>query len=245
MRFLVVSVGRNPGKRLRPCLESIRRQSALNIEVCAVDDSSTDGSDIILKEYVDLPGWNVILNTERRWAMANQHTAWMSLEPEDDDVVCFVDLDDALAHRRVFEVLQSYYDAGAWMTYGSYLAVPTTHPSVKTCAPAKPYPHHVVAMNMFRSFHWWFNHMRTVSWKVLKHLTTEDLQDSQGNYWRAIMDPAVMIPCLELSGSHTAFVPEVLYHYTCDGADAVWRTMRPELQRESQELRARGPKAPL
>lgn len=245
VRYLVVSVGRNPGAKLSPCLESIRMQTTPNVEVCCVDDASTDDTATILKEYQDLPGWQVIVNEERKWAMANQVTAWRAMEPEDDDVICFVDLDDALAFPDALRTLDRYYDQGAWMTYGSYRPVPGNHPSARTCHPARPYPPYVITYNAYRKHMLLFNHLRTVSWKVLKNLTEEDLRDDSGNYWTAIMDPAVMIPCMELSNRHTVFVKEVLYLYTCDGADAVWRTMQKELKVESDQFYARAPKVPL
>lgn len=245
MRYLVVSVGRNPGERLRLCLESLASQTVINMEVCAVDDCSEDGSQAILKEYQDLSGWTVILNDERRWAMANQVMAWRAMEPEDDDVICFVDLDDALASERSLETLDAYYDQGAWMTYGSYRPTPEDHPSAKTCYPARPYPAPIIWNNDYRRARHYFNHLRTVSWRVLKHLTDEDFQNDEGEWWKAIMDPAVMVPCLEMSGRRAVFVPEVLYLYTCDGPDAVWRTMQKEVSEESFQFKSRPPKVLL
>lgn len=243
-RFLVVAVGRNCPGAAQHCLESIDVQDDPSWDLAVVDDASDTGLE--LDAVFDRFAWSVaVTNRERRYALANQVRAWQELEPEDEDVVVFVDLDDRLARPDALSIVRRAYDRGALMTYGSYRPVPADHPDARTCRPARPYPPDVVRTRGYRREVQWFNHLRTVSWSVLKHLTEEDLRNDEGNYWRAVTDRAVMFPSLELAGHRAAVVPEVLYEYTCDSPDAVWRADHDELVRESMQLRARPRKEPL
>lgn len=247
-RYLFVVTGRNCIRDAWRCLDSLEKIEG-DHRVMVVDDCSDDGtaSTVLTRAQEHFGEWGAILNGERKWALANQVAAWEAMGPRDDDVIVFVDLDDALnAPRVTTEILDRYYDQGAWMTYGSYAPWPSDDPSAKTCAPATPYPASVVQYNQFRAVRPFFNHLRTVSWRVLKHVTDAELRDDRtGEYFKANTDEAVMMPCLELSGSHTAFVSEVLYRYTCDSPDAVWRTQLPLLQEERGILRNREPRRPL
>lgn len=239
MRFLFVVTGRNCEAYASRCLESVAALEDQDVRVAVVDDASTDGTGgIVLGDALN-HGWLGIVNSKQLYALANQVAAWRALDPQDDDVIVFVDMDDRLAHPHVTDVLRDYYSRGALLTYGSYRAVPAAHPSAATCRPAEPYPLEVRAARAYRQARSCFNHLRTVSWSVLKHLTEEDLRDDSGVYWRANTDRAVMIPCLELAGDRVAFVPDVLYEYTCDGDDAVWRVMQDTLITENAQLRAR------
>lgn len=246
MSFLVIMTGRDCYHIAERAIRSVADQKYSDYRVCLVDDASDDERmGALLTHFANGMGWELILNKERRHVLANQIAAWKKLKPRDEDVLVWVDLDDRLAHERVFGVVQPYYDRGAWLTYGSYAPDPASHPFARTCVPARPYPEHVVRFNLFRSVDAHFNHLRTVSWRVLKHLTDEDLSDDGGQPWRANADASVMMPCLELAGEHAMFIPDVLYKYTCDSPAAVWRTQRERLQTEWRQLRARQPKNPL
>lgn len=237
VRFLVVATGRDCGTLVERSLQSIEAQTDPDIKVCIVDDASTDPMmEKVITEYCERNKWSAIFRDEQKFALENQIDAWNYFDPKDEDVIVWVDLDDRLARNDVMQVLRHYYGAGAWMTYGSYRPVPTDHPSAATCRPAQPYPTHIVNANAYRSAARRFNHLRTISWRVLKHLDDDDLRDDEGNYWRANTDASVMIPCLELAGRRCIVVPEVLYEYTCDQSAAVWRSMGDLLWEENQQL---------
>jgi len=242
-RYLAVVTGRNCSDRVEACLRSLadQRESFL---VCVVDDASEDGTAGIVKHYAREYGWLDIVNQQRRYALANQVAAWRALDPGDEDVVVFVDMDDQLARDDVAEVLDRYYDAGAWMTYGSYAPVPADHPDAAGCRAAQAYPPHVTAARGYRDHRPFFNHLRTISWRVLKNLTESDLRDRSGRYWKANTDASVMVPCLEMAGHRCAVIPETLYLYSCDNPAAVWRTDMQQLQREWADLRSR-PRKPV
>lgn len=252
MNFLIVAVGRGHPEWTREALNSIASQrTEAGVRVHVVDDASTDGNVGVVVDFVELMAaqgrdWEGTLRRTRRYATENQLHAWTAMHPDDDDVIVFVDLDDRLARTDALEVVRRHYEAGALMTYGSYAAFPTEHPDAATCRPAAPYPtlvRHARAYRLAGVQH--FNHLRTISWKLLKHVTDADLRDDAGNYWRANTDRAVMWPCLEMAGPRVAFVPEVLYEYRCDSPDAVWRGNRELLLDEDTQLRRRRSKEVL
>lgn len=53
MKVSVIMPVYNGGEYLRPMLESVLRQTLTDIELCAVDDGSTDGSDDVLREIAE------------------------------------------------------------------------------------------------------------------------------------------------------------------------------------------------
>lgn len=238
-RFLVVAVGQKYEKR---CVDSIRAQEGVDLACSIVVDADPTAGEFLT--WAD-PRFSYWFTQDRRFALANQVSAWRSMDPQDDDVVVFVDLDDRLARPDALAIVRSYYDQGALMTYGSYRAVPPDHPTAASCKPARPYPDIVHHMNTYRRIPAHFNHLRTVQWRVLKHLTDKDLRNDQGEYWVAHTDSAIMIPCLELAGTRCAVIPDVLYEYTCDNPASVWRSMNDTLRQEYAQLQARPAKARL
>ncbi len=246
MRLLVVMTGRDCTDLARRAIESVKMQRRQPDAVWIVDDASEDTS-MIRSLVMALPShsWVAARMEKRQHVLSSQIYAWNALEPADDDVIVFVDLDDQLADENALGIVEDYYEQGAWLTYGSYVPEPSAHPHAAWCRPAIPYPDHAVRGNLFRSMVPHFNHLRTISWRVLKHLAEEDLCDDQGQRWQANADASVMIPCLELAGSRAVFVPDVLYKYTCNNPAAVWRTQRDRLNDEWRQLRARTPKRPL
>jgi hypothetical protein len=46
---------------------------------------------------------------------------------------------------------------------------------------------------------------------LLQKISTEDIKDSDGNFFRAAGDLAIMFPLLEMSGYHAKYVKEILY----------------------------------
>lgn len=236
--------GRGHPDWAREALDSVAAQTDDGFDVCLVDDASEDLFEM-LAHYGEKYGWLYIRRDERAFALANQVLAWELLEPSEDDVIVWVDLDDRLAVPDALERVRGYYEQGALLTYGSYRPFPKEHPNAANCRPAMPYDHTVIRMRAYRGTIQWFNHLRTVSWKVLQEITDEDLRRSDGKYFQANTDRAIMFPALELAGERAAFVSDVLYEYRCDSPDAVWKTMNPTLIAEDWELRNRPRKGVL
>lgn len=239
-RFKIVMTGRGHPDWAREALDSVAAQLEAEdrFDVCMVDDASTDLFEM-LAEYGDRYGWMFLRRDERSYALSNQVYAWENLQPEPEDVIVWVDLDDRLAVPDALRTVRDYYQQGALLTYGSYRPFPSSHPNASSCRPAQPYDPYVVATRAYRGTIQWFNHLRTCSWKILSQISDEELRRSDGRYFQANTDRAVMFPALELAGERAAFIPEVLYEYRCDSEDAVWKTMHTVLIDEDRELRSR------
>lgn len=239
-RFKLVMTGRGHPDWAAEALDSVAAQLETEdrFDVCMVDDASEDLFEM-LADYGQRYGWMFLRRDERAYGLANQVYAWEMLQPEDEDVIVWVDLDDRLAVPDALQRVRGYYEQGALLTYGSYRPFPADHPNAESCRPAKPYDPLIVRTRAYRGTIQWFNHLRTCSWEVLRRISDSELRRSDGNYFRANTDRAVFFPALELAGVWSAFIPDVLYEYRCDSEDAVWRTMNPILVAEDQELRLR------
>jgi len=247
MRYLFVVCGHNGKEWVERCLDSIDAQEQRNFSVCVVDDASTDkGQGDLIRAYCDEKGWISVVNKERMGSMFNQATAWNAMEPEKGDVIVWVDLDDSLATPRVLDILSTRYRKGALLTYGSY----RSEPYASTCPTPKPYPPQVSRYGTHRDFMRrgggvLYNHLRTVSWDVLRHLTLEDLQDDDGNWFMSAPDAAVMLPCLELAGTRAQFINQTLYVYNSSNPNSEWRRWPDRVNVDHQQIINRPCRKPL
>lgn len=245
MKFHFIVVGRNGPQWVRPCLESIAAQRTHSFDVHVIDDASDDPEQPrLVKEICESYGWDYTLNTKRMGAMYNQFQAWNSFSPRGDDVMVWVDLDDRLAHRNVLNVLSAAYRQGMYVTYGSY----TPDPPSATCPPVREYPMAIMRAGTLREHirHGGglrFNHLRTVSWRVLQHITADDCKDSDGEWFQTAADAAVMIPALELAGWRYRRLEDVLYIYTSDNPLSDWRISPGQLNKDHAEILKKEPKA--
>jgi glycosyltransferase involved in cell wall biosynthesis len=241
MRFKIIMCGRNHAEWAEEALASVAMQIDPAFDVCMVDDASTDGGSLlnVLKDFEQRFGWEYIQRPARAYALANQVLAWNHLEPEAEDVIVWVDLDDHLARPDALSIVRGYYERGALLTYGSYRPFPEDHPNAASCRPAKAYDPMIRDSRGYRGTISWFNHLRTCSWKVLSQIPDTELRRKDGRYFLANTDRAVMWPALEIAGGRAVYVSEVLYEYRCDSPDAIWRSMNEILVAEDYELRTR------
>lgn len=200
--------------------ESIANQSLKDFDVCVVDDAS----DKAQKEFIDSEcrnlGWECVLNLEHRGSMYSQAKAIDVLSPSDDDIIVVVDGDDRLKHNDVLKKVKSVYDEEkVQLTFGSYVCSDGYKPHMQD------YPDRVVNRNRYRRCgELRFNHLRTFSFSLYKHLDHEkDFKWPDGTWFEACPDTAIMIPCLELSGGNYKFIDEVLYEYNVNNPISDWK----------------------
>lgn len=245
MRFLIVCVGRNCEPWALRSMQSIAEQRHHDVDVFVIDDASTDGTGEIVADFCTDAGWRYRINDESVGAMRNQYDAWTGLDGRPGDVVVWVDLDDRLAHPDALEVVAQRYVDGALLTYGSYAPDP---PSA-TCPSVLAYPQQVVRRGLVRQFTLRngirFNHLRTVSWDVMRHISVKDCQTRKGEWFKAGPDCAVMIPALELAGTRHAVIDEVLYLYTSDNEFSEWRRWPTEVNVAHRDVLTRQPRRAL
>lgn len=220
MKFKIIVCGRNCFPWVEGCLNSLATQTDGDFDVCVVDDASDDGTAEIVREMCDRLNWQYVVNARRMGAMFNQvHAIRMLDEGQPDDVIVFVDMDDRLADDTVLAYLRKVYQRGYKVVYGQY----RSEPHSRTCNPAEDYPLHVKRGNSYRKHGLLFNHLRTLKYEIFNQLTDADFTFSNGEWFQACCDAAIMIPALELSKGNYYFNKRILYVYNSENPTSDWR----------------------
>lgn len=109
----VISPIHNPGKYLRPLLESLVNQTLPDIEIILVDDGSTDGSREILKEYEQKDNRiKVFFRTKAEYErFGEKYSVDLGRAIANGEYIMIVDHDDELM-RDALEILYSYTNNG-------------------------------------------------------------------------------------------------------------------------------------
>lgn len=226
-RFKIVSVGWRCGPWWEQTLRSIETQTDPDWDVRVTYDGGDDaGADIAAWCYERDERWHFAENAAQRFAVRNQFEAISSLDPADDDIIVFLDLDgDMFAHREVLAHLRRYYADDTLVTYGSYVPVPM----VDTCTPATPFPASVVRQGSYRrhmlAHGCCFNHLRTMKGRVFKAITPDQFRWLDGRWYEGGTDYIFMVAALELAAGRYKCIEEVLlaYNHANPYADNVTR----------------------
>lgn len=218
MNFKIISVGWECGPAMFDTLRSIEEQKCHNWQVNIVDDGSGPQQQKDIQEwcYERDGSWTYTLHHDNRGAVRNQYEGIRAMNPKDEDIIVFLDLDgDQLAHDQVLNRLKEYYSDGTLVTYGSYRPVPDPGPDWK--APVHPFPPSVVDENSYRQYTLThgtrYNHLRTVKWKVLKEIPQSYFMFSPDEWIFSPADLIVMMGALELAGGRYKCIEETLLLY--------------------------------
>jgi hypothetical protein len=257
MRFKIVSCGWECAEFAERTLRSIEAQTQWNCDVMIMVDPSGDDTarfvegwcaahDPLVRTPNGRPYWNCVINRDHKGAVYNQASAIWLLEPADDDIVVWLDLDgDQLPRSDTLAHLARAYDGETLLTYGNYRPIPDEG----TCPLAQPYPDRVVRNNSYREWHrigGGFNHLRTMKGKVAKAITEADLSWSDGRGWyEAGSDYHFMINGLELAGGRYKCLSEVMCLYNNANPRADNLTHPDLTARCVADMLKRPPKSPL
>jgi glycosyltransferase involved in cell wall biosynthesis len=209
--FVIIIPSYNNKRWYDKNLYSALGQSYKNFRVIYIDDCSKDGTEDLVKEFLEAhdPHRRVefVRNDENLGAMRNIYNSVHSCK--DNEICLTLDGDDWLAHPHVLKRLNDIYEDGdVWMTYGSYQDFPYNS---RGCC--KPYEKHIIESNMFRKVPWRASHLRTFYKWLFAKIRKEDLYDSSGKWMDAAWDLPMMFPMLEMSGYHHKYVNDILYCY--------------------------------
>ncbi len=226
---------------LRRCLDSIMAQQHPDFSLVMVDDASHNGAGVVAQGYEG--GYRRMDQNYKAPYTIKQGIESSNTRAE--DVILIVDGDDYLPHAGVLSRLAEVYeDPDVWLSWGSYTRWPdpTFMPN-----PATDYPEHVRASNTFRRWEYaCFNHPISFRRHLWDQLTDADLQDDDGEWFRASYDAAIMYPLVELaSNGHYRFLPDVLYVYNEANPASEAKTISTENGRVHSIVRGRGSYAPL
>lgn len=196
-------------------LASVFSQNYHNYRVIFIDDASPDGTGKLAKAYIKEKGEEervtLILNSKRVGALANVYKAiWMCAPHE---IVVCLDGDDWLSNDNVFTKLNEIYTReDAWVTYGQFAFYPDGSRGW-----AYQVPSDIIRNNAFREYQWCTTHLRTFYAGLFHKIKIDDLL-YEGEFYPMACDLAIMWPILEMAGTHSRFIPDVLYIYNISTA---------------------------
>lgn len=99
----------NVADYLSRCLESLRRQTLLDIEIVCVNDGSTDNSDEIIREQMKIDSRIQLIDKQNAGVAAARNTG---IDAATGDMIVFLDPDDYLttnACERIYEERINHY----------------------------------------------------------------------------------------------------------------------------------------
>ncbi len=210
--FVVVIPSYNNAKYCEQNLLSILGQDYNNFRVIYVDDASTDETWEKVERLVNqskLKDRVTLIHREKNvGSLANLYEVINSCH--DNEIVVRVDGDDFLAHPFVLKKLNKVYSEGdVWMTYGNYLDYPSYKQNPQIC---EELPSDVIRKGNFRNYKWVTSHLQTFYAGLFKKIQKESLMRG-GVFLPMAGDLAFIMPLLEMAGSHTRYIHEVLYLY--------------------------------
>lgn len=229
--IVVITASRNNAQWYERNLDSIVSQEYSNWRLIYIDDQSTDGTADLVQNYMDNAGvsshMTLIRNPERRGHLANQYDAIHSCNPE--EMVIIVDGDDWLVNSQVFGFINNIYQTqDAWITYGQFWYWKKNKKGL-----CKPLPDGALQQGTVRQFSWRTSHLRTFYAGLFQKVALEDLLWN-GGFLPKGADVATMFPMIEMAGTHTKFIPEVLYMYNDDNPTSFHHN--PEEQRAIEKM---------
>lgn len=210
-RLHVIVPARDCMPFLPRCLESIAAQTHRDFTVTVIDDASEDAAQArYVERFCIAQGWRPMLNATRQGKMANLWEAQKLVTVDPDDAVVVVDGDDSLTPDALAVLSAAYDDPECWMTWGSFVYDPDPE---HWDNPAAPYPPEVAEARAYRRHNVLFGHPMTWRRFLWDRLTLHDLTGRDGDWFRASIDSAFMFPLMELAGTHTRYLPDVIYRY--------------------------------
>ena len=199
------------------CISSVAAQDYDNYEHILIDDASTDNGYVVARRMIEsLPEniqskFRVIRNTENMGAGYNYVTNIRRQNP--DDIIIMLDGDDCLVnHPDIFDYYNHIHEDYDF-TYGSCWSVVDNIPLV-----AQPYPPEIKENKNYKNYRFNWNipytHLRSMKAKFLMFVPDKDLQDSDGNWFRAGNDLAIFYSSiLNVDPDRVLAVSDIVYNY--------------------------------
>jgi len=198
--MVVVSTGFNHPTKER-CLESVRSQS------CELRGGERLHIHPPTHVYIEASA-----QVPRLGSVENFYNAVHELHK--DDIVVALDGDDWLFHDRVLAKVQAMHDAGAWLTYGSFVydIAPPFGGRRGFCREYQD--------ENYRVGPWGASHLKTFRAGLFHRIARCDLMVGDGSSdWLFVRDLAIMFPMLEMAGrARSRYCDEILCVYETKSA---------------------------
>jgi len=212
--FKVVIQAYNASKWIIDCLKSVVIQKYENWQAIIHIEPSEDGTYESVSQYLDSiadPRFVLRKNEIRRLRPTNDLEAIKIANPNNEDVVMFLDGDDKLYDDKVFSCLNAVYqDDDIWITWGSYILKHNNEIGGAACE--VPPPKYDPYAGKRR---WRYSHLKTFRYFLFKGIKHKDLLEKRtGEYYPVAWDMALMFPMIEMAGKeHSQYINKILYVY--------------------------------
>jgi glycosyltransferase involved in cell wall biosynthesis len=198
----------NAGKRAARCVQSVLEQEGIGARAWTLDlyDAASTDRSVEHARGAAKHGVRVHEEETRTASLFKLWRRWSKLDP--DDVIVWLDGDDALATPSALRTVLDAHERGALVTYGQFIwgdGRPGFAAPVGPCPRAEP---------------WRATHLKTFRAGLVQRLTPLDLMGPDGDWYAHGTDRAVMLPLLELAGPRRSlFIDRVLYVYSRPSED--------------------------
>jgi len=202
----------NQEKWIERCLDSCLNQDFENYEVILMDALSDDRTFKIAEKYSKkYPKLQVHQNEVRLPQIANMVLLTKLSRP--NSIVVSVDGDDWLPHNKILKELDQIYSENVWITYGTYKEYTgfASYRSVSNVYNA--YPDEVISKAGFREHVWLASHLRTYRRELFLKIDERDFKREDGEWLDTTGDQAFMFPMLEMAGSRSRYIKDIMYIY--------------------------------
>ena len=183
-------------------IQITKQQSFSKFECHIINDGSTDNSeDIILENIKGDPRFVYHKNkTNTGSSLYSYYKTFHKINPDDQDIIIWLDGDDWFSSVFVLQYLDQYYDfTKCWMTYGTYQIFPTGKVGSHHCIDI---PKEVHEEHAYRQWMHVYSHLRTHKAFLFKQLKESDLIDNRtGKFYTEATDCAYLFSLAELCGS--------------------------------------------
>ena len=207
--FKIITTCWNNADYVGRCIHSVLNQSTL-WQMCIVTnmpivETEKTKDKRILYKYNE--------NSEK---IQNIINAIETLNPDDNDILCFVDGDDYLMPNALDIVNKYYYADNLLITYGNFID------SHGIASPLKGYTEDDFKDGIRKqlTYNWQASHLKTMKYKLWKQIDHDESFKHKGKWINACDDMAFMIPALEMAGyKRSQFVKEFIYSYNIDNPE--------------------------
>jgi glycosyltransferase involved in cell wall biosynthesis len=219
-KFIIVVPVFNAKDLIEKCLMTILSQDFDDLGVIIRDDMSTDGTDKVIRELLEIEGDKAktkfndkdvlfIRNESKLYPVGNTYESVIHHVDNDDSIIGVVDGDDSLlSSNAVKKIYDLYASTDKWMIWSQH------RKSTGEIGESKPLPSNEQIYNG-RNY-WSVSHFRTNKAFLFGRLNPDDLKDPflKDSYFTFAGDAAFLFPFCEMCGNEKSeFLNEVLYLY--------------------------------
>jgi glycosyltransferase involved in cell wall biosynthesis len=206
----------NAAAYLAECLNSVLRQTYVNLEILLIDDGSTDGSAALCERFAARDGRIRVFHQENRGQSAARNRG---LDAMTGELIAFVDADD-IAEPDMLERLLEALDTGADLSICNICKIDATGAALSLCP---------IADNLLTQEDFLTELLQPQAWfyvlpggKLFRKALFENLRFPEGFIYE---DEAVLYPIVARC-CRVATVSGALYRYRCHAASTMGQGLR-------------------